>query len=239
MPSPVSFAFVRKAPSQLRDRIAFCSDSDLFERLHYLPHCYVADPDAETIETMSVRQTVVNNNRIICSKQTFNGFVEGDRDVLESIAELLSNDGSVIIGSGNASFQGLSLSQNVFGPVSVSDITLRVISPMIFRNQYGVYDETEVPVIRALESILQIKDVLSLKSMYRETCRIHMKGFPASYGTAPGSVFHITCAGKQDISVVRHCFIGCNTADGYGEILVSSANNLYCRTLLKKSEEPR
>ena len=234
LPSPVSFAFVRNAPAQIRDRLAADQNTDLFERLHYLPRCFVTDPDADSIESVPVKKKTANNQLILSAGQSFIGFIEGAREPIECIADKLRKDSALALGGGTAEVYVLSVTEDAFAAELCSDVTVRVLSPLLFRNLYGVYDETEQPMIRAMESILGTSGVFSVKSRYRETCLMHVDGFPASYGTAAGSSFRLICEAKTDIAKIRHCFIGCGTADGYGEIAVEPTKNLYCRKLSKK-----
>lgn len=234
LPSPVSFAFVRNAPAQLRDRSAADQNTDIFERLHYLPRCFVTDPDADSIESVPVKKKTANNQIILSAGQSFIGFIEGAREPIERIADKFRKDRTLALGDGSAEVHVLSVTEDACETEFCSDVTVRVLSPLLFRNLYGVYDETEQPMIRAVERILGTTGVFSVKSRYRETCLMHVDGFPASYGTAAGSSFRLICEEKQDIAKIRHCFIGCGTADGYGEITVEPTKDLYCRTLSEK-----
>ena len=236
LPSPISFAFVRNAPAQLRDRMATDQNTDLFERLHYLPRCFVTDPNADSIESVPVKKKTANNQIILSAGQSFIGFIEGAREPIERIADMVRKDSALALGGGSTEVDVLSVTEDAFETELCSDVTVRVLSPLLFRNPYGVYDETEQPIIRAMERILGTAGVFSVKSRYRETCLMHVDGFPASYGTAAGSSFRLVCEEKQDIAKIRHCFIGCGTTDGYGEITVEPTKNLYCRTLSDKRE---
>lgn len=102
LPSPVSFAFVRNTPTQIRDRMAEDYYTDSFERVHYLPRCYITNPNSELIESVLIRKKTVNYKTVLCSEQSFIGFIEGERELLNCIAETVKSNCILEIGGGAA-----------------------------------------------------------------------------------------------------------------------------------------
>ncbi len=234
LPSPISFAYVRGDASQLRDRLARTEADGPFERVHYLPHCYVADPDSEVVRTVSVRQEVFRDRRVLRAGQRFQGFIEGGKEILERIACIL--DGNTVMAGGEVHICPLTIGGAASDGEYAADITVRAVSPVLFRRPDGLYDESPAPVLRALSEILGKPEAFTLTDQYRETAKLRIAGLPAAYGTAGGSSFRIRCGEAVKLSRIRSCFIGCGTADGYGEIAAEASRDLYRRKSGKEED---
>lgn len=244
IPVPLSFVILKKDKAALRDRISAGRDPGDFDRIRNTAACYVADPDAENVESAVTwrRTEEAGNYNLIDQDQELCGFIAGPESALKALAELLQEDTELLIGEDTERGYGrVRMELLPAGPVpepektELSSFTVRVNAPVVLTNESGVSEERPEAILQEIEKKLGCPGKLRILDFFRRTDPYCRKDHPAYAATAAGSVFRIGTADGEtvDIAAIRHTFIGKFTEDGCGEIFSTPVVDRYYRRIGK------
>lgn len=260
MPTPMSFSTKKLDKKQLCDRLSKGRLPDDNEQICSMSSSYCTDRDAATVKTRKVVMTKgmfvsPEGSRTIYSaiaaEQAFRGTIIGTEAQLRKITEAL-NCGRFIsigkhqsIGFGRAymSIDGV----REYGcnhPIMVNAFTLDIVSPLILKNDAGLYYEDNDALLQELEKKIGGNVRLKINTIYKsciKTAQWNVEwnaSTPVILGLKPGSTARISSLDGNmfDISRIMHTYLGCNNDDGYGEIAVHPVVDIYYRKIVSASD---
>lgn len=265
VPMPASYSVVKTDKKQLRDKLSNGRRLDDYAQLKSISESFVRDIDEENIRSMSVSTCRGNlsypdkNGENDSKKsqyvglnleQSFRGFIEGNRKQIMKIYRSIVADGNVRIGGlseigfGNAYISVDRVSVKQTEPEYANEITVLAVSPLVLKNDRGLYSDNTEYLVKELERQLNCHDSLEIVKCFKSYVPLIEKNDkwnelnPVMYGSASGSIFRIRRKDgeKFDFSKISSTFIGFDVADGRGEIMTHPAVDIYYRTIAKEEQ---
>ena len=168
----------------------------------------------------------------ISEGQSFGGFIYAGREVAEKIIEAVGTLNHVRMGYGKSGeFGDVDFTLDSLEEVcdknpqdTVKDAVITVLSDLVLYNKQGILTAEPEVLKQYLEDILSVSD-LEIRNPFFKFDTVG--GFnvtwkrrkPVFYAIGKGSSFILHSECGFDIQLLKNCFIGERTTEGYGEII--------------------
>lgn len=249
IPVPLCMSVVKLDPEQLHCRLSTGKDPSRIEQEVTLTNAYTADFRKHFMRyTKPVTERISTRDGSLCDAlqagQAFRGIVYGTDEQIRALAGFIREHPYFSIGKatdegyGGAYLEICSAEEEAIrteDPAVCFDVVC--VSDTLLLNDEGMPSCHAEDLLREIEEHLGIPGGLDIIGKYTDVyrdfhyCPGREQDGPVIRCLKAGSVIRVrTRNGKPvDLFPVRHCFVGENTKNGYGEISVCSAGNLYYR----------
>ena len=248
-PVPLSMSVVKLDREQLHDRLSEGKDPSRVEQDVGLSGAYAGEFGSHFMrytrpmtERISLRDGNVYD--ALSAGQTFRGLVYGTDEQIRALAEEIRKQPRLRFGKGAEEGYGAAYMELVGAQEEAirteegsPGFEVACVSNTLLLNDDGIPSCRAEELLREIEDRLGIPGGLEIVGKFTDVCRDFEYRFdwdqdgPVVRCLKAGSILRLRTRDGRPVNLypIRHCFVGENTRNGYGELIAWPAGDLYYR----------